>query len=179
MDSTILDALIKYTKDPKASALKLKGDASSREYYRDLKNNLIICNYHNDQKGFHNFTELQSILKDSNILVPKVLDEKFPILIQEDLGDKSLEMEPTPENYSKVVNILIGFQSLPTDFSFKINEMQFTKEKFMWELNFAVEHLQKLIPSTNEFALDDEFDSICDFILKTPQCPCHRDFHSN
>ena len=178
MDSTILKTLRSFTKDKNLNATKLKGDASSREYYRNTEHNLILCHYHKDQDGFHHFKKLQKILEDNNIKTPKILHSDFPILIQEDLGDNSLEMHPSPENYSKVIDILIGLQSLPTDFGYKKKEVIFDKETFLWELNFAVEHLRNLIPTKNQFDLNNDFNSICNFILETPQCPCHRDFHS-
>jgi aminoglycoside/choline kinase family phosphotransferase len=178
MDSAILKTLFDYTGEEKSDLIKLKGDASSREYYRDKSHQLVLCHYHKDSDGFHNFTEFQKILRDNSIRTPKVLHIEFPVLVQEDLGDISLETNPTLDNYLKVIDILIGFQSLPTKFEYKKEDHHFTKEKFMWELNFAVEHLNKLIPVRNQFDLEAEFESICDFILKTPQCPCHRDFHS-
>ena len=186
MDSIILKALHSFTKkrNSHSHVVRLKGDASNREYYRDQTNNLILCHYHTDQDGFNHFINLQKILKKSSINVPEILYSKFPVLIQEDLGNRSLEMNPSPKNYSKALDILIGWQSLPTKFDFKKSEVAFTKEKFLWELNFAVEHLNQLILPTqnkfdlNKFNLKENFNSLCDFILQTPQCPCHRDFHS-
>jgi len=178
MDAQILKVLNHFTNRKTSELEKLKGDASSREYYRDKANKLIICHYHSDQEGFEHFTEFQKLLSDSNIKSPKVLHAEFPILIQEDLGNICLEIAASTENYSNVVPILINFQTLPTQFEFKKSESAFDKEKFLWEMNFSVEHLNKLIPMRNSFDLEKDLNAICELITDGPQCPCHRDFHS-
>jgi len=178
MDALVLKVLNHYINSESSDVVKLKGDASSREYYRDKINNLIICHYHSDREGFEHFTQLQKLFVNNDIRSPKVLHAEFPILIQEDLGDICLEMDASAENYSKVIPILMDLQTLPTQFEFKKTESSFDKEKFLWEMNFAVEHLNKLIPVRNSFDLEKDLNAICEFITETPQCPCHRDFHS-
>jgi len=178
MDALVLKVLNHYNDHKPNKLSKLKGDASSREYYRDQKNNLIICHYHNDKQGFDNFVSLQKILDKNKIKAPKVLHASFPILIQEDLGDISLNLKITEENYLKVIETLIDWQKLPTKFEYKESEKKFNVEKFLWELNFGQKHLDELIKKEQTFDLQDDFKSICEDIVNETNCPTHRDFHS-
>jgi aminoglycoside/choline kinase family phosphotransferase len=178
MDALLIKSLNTYTNLNDFEILKLKGDASNREYFRETKNGFILCHYHKDQTGFKNFMDIQSLLSKNNIKNPNIFYSNFPILIQEDLGDLCLHDQVTEKNYERALDMLCDFQKMDTDFSFKASEAHFTKEKFMWELNFAQEHLKNLTSQKDTLNISSEFESLCDFILKDEQSPCHRDFHS-
>lgn len=178
MDALLIKSLNTYTNLNDFEILKLKGDASNREYFRELKNGFILCHYHKDQTGFKNFIDIQNLLSENNIKNPDIFYSNFPIVIQEDLGDFCLYDQVSDKNYEYAVDMLCDFQQIDTNFNFKVSESYFTKEKFLWELDFAFEHLKKLTKQKNTYDISSEFELICDTILAGNQPPCHRDFHS-
>ena len=178
MDALLIKSLNTYTNLNDFEILKLKGDASNREYFREIKNGFILCHYHKDQTGFKNFINIQNLLSKNNIKNPDIFYSNFPIIIQEDLGDLCLYDQVNENNYERAVDMLCSFQKIDTNFDFKVSEAYFTKEKFLWELNFAFEHLKKLTNQKNTYNISSEFERICDAILIGDQPACHRDFHS-
>ncbi|MCJ8275440.1 MAG: phosphotransferase [Bdellovibrionales bacterium] len=59
-------------------------------------------------------------------------------------------------------------------------QIEFSIEKFMWELNYTKKHLLKefLKISVDEDKLENCFQKIATKLYESPQVICHRDFHS-
>ena len=143
------------------------------------------------------FLSIHFHFQKSGVRVPKIhhFSEKKGLFLMEDLGDLSLEkhfwncknQKDILALYKKVVDQLIVIHSLcfqkDSLRTCVAYEQEFSVKKFLWELNFAKEHLLKglfsiSLSKTEEKALEAEFQSLCEKLHKAPQVICHRDFHS-
>ena len=168
-----------YTKNTDLDLQKLAGDASHREYFIEKANNLIVCDYHDDKEGFNDFISIQKLFSKNDISVPEVKFSSFPVVVLENLGTQDLYTTFKENYYFESIKNLIKIQNLKTTFDFKTKEPAFTSEKFLWELNFAQEHLKKHLGLKSIEPLESEFKVLCDFLINdTRQVPTHRDFHS-
>ena len=177
----------------------LAGDASIRNYYRISLNeqSWILMEWEPflNPKDFP-FLSIQSYFQKSGVRVPKIhhFSEKRGLFLMEDLGDLSLEKEfwncknqkDILALYKKVLDQLIVIHSLcfqkDSPGACVAYEQEFSVKKFLWELNFAKEHLLKGLFSISfskkeEKALESEFQTLCEKLYKAPKVICHRDFH--
>jgi aminoglycoside/choline kinase family phosphotransferase len=102
---------------------KLKGDASSRVFYRkkDSKSSTIIIYSKKDKKlNLLNYDSINKILIKNNIFAPKLLSENYPknyIEIQ-DFGDETVFKLFIKKKinkisiYKNIINLLIRIQSV-------------------------------------------------------------------
>ena len=178
---------------------KLTGDASTRRYYRieGEGRSYVVClaNPLEKEQNMSPFMEVQKILEDSNIRVPKILDydPSQGYFLEEDLGDQTL-LNYLSHNedqanefgiYKRVIDILINIHKIPVEelaekkciqqaFDFKklYSEIEFTN-KFLIS-NFLGHQLS----NEESKKLDRGFTKICQVLNDQKRILTHRDFHT-
>lgn len=179
------------------SVIQLAGDASARRYYRvinDEKTWVLMC-WEPFKADQYPFITVQKHFAASGVQVPEIvgIGEKLGVLLLEDLGDLTLErkfwessqQEASEGFYLKTMDELIkihdGATSSPVVSSASVT--RFDTEKFLWEMNYAKEHLLNGLLKLNlspEVASDlqSAFQDFCTILANEPTVICHRDFHS-
>ncbi len=174
----------------------LAGDASTRRYYRitDNVNSWVLMDMEPFDLNELPFSNIEEHFRLNGINVPQIysLRPEDGLLLIEDLGDLTLERKFW-ENLDQ--NEIIPFYQLALDELLKIHytatenkrtciafNVNFDKEKFMWEMNYGKQQLIErlcLIDST-PFSdhLNKIFNSICSRLDQEPKFLCHRDYHS-
>lgn len=182
------------------SIVPLAGDASSRKYYRVVRQTeswvLMEWEPFNSPDAFP-FISIQSYWHRHGIQVPEIIgfDNTTGLFLLEDLGDLTLERRfwefSNQENimpfYKATLDQLITLHRLilqpHKDSDCTAYQIAFDVEKFLWEMNYTYKNLfQILCPQQltdkEEKALQAEFTEIAKTLADLPQVICHRDFHS-
>ena len=179
------------------SITQLAGDASARRYYRVIQDEktYVLMSWEPFEKENYPFLSVQRQLAHCHVQVPEIIGvgEKLGVLLQEDLGDLTLErkfwenarQEASEDFYIKTLDELIKVhdQATVSDVKSTANVTVFDTAKFMWEMNYAKDNLLlgllKLKLSDSALAeLDQAFQSFCSNLAAQPKVICHRDFHS-
>jgi hypothetical protein len=176
----------------------LKGDASTRKYYRvALKDHgaMILALYpEGGLQDQRNFRDVAQLLRDLNLPAPLVYShhEGLGITLMEDLGDISLEARARESQadqlrnlYEEAVDILIRMRRGTEGLSggCAAFDLAFDHTKLMWEMDFFVTHFVRGFAghslSKGEHALLYQFfDKICSLLAAQPRFFTHRDYHS-
>lgn len=179
------------------SIIQLAGDASARRYYRVIleEKSWVLMSWEPFDKDNYPFISVQKHFASCNVHVPEILavGEKLGVLLQEDLGDLTLEQkfwqnsrqESSEDFYLKTVDELVKIHVDAThsgQTSFATTTV-FDTAKFLWEMNYAKDNLLlgllKLKLSDPVLAeLNTAFTNFCGRLDKEPKVICHRDFHS-
>ena len=171
----------------------LRGDASTRRYYRfrDNDQSYVLAAYPDlfDPEDF-NYQQIHDLLHSIALPVPKILalDPERGIVLQEDLGDESLEQRLALANAPQRKILLLraidhivtiqgeGTQALRPDY--QASGLAFDQEKLNWELRFFGRyylgdhrHLK-----LDEDQLGKEFDRLTSELAGLARCLCHRDY---
>jgi aminoglycoside/choline kinase family phosphotransferase len=184
---------------------ELKGDASTRQYFRITSKNKLEPNiFHSiiimqlDKPAESNeidFTRILKFLRELNIPVPELLhyDSARGLLFIEDCGDitfedrvKDCSMEEKKDYYSQAIKTLIKMQSLglknmtPDNPAFTL---RFDVDKLMFEFDFMLENfVTKLrnasLTDSERNELRGHLRALCSTLAKEDVCFTHRDFHS-
>jgi len=179
------------------SIYQLAGDASARKYYRIIQGEKtwILMFWEPFNEATYPFLSVQRHFKMAGVNVPTIVavGADLGVLLQDDLGDLTLERkytENTNEEFSKVfylkaVDEIIKIHDDATVLKHPTcaTEIQFDTAKFLWEMNYAKEHL---IQGVLKYNLDDKkaaqlqqvFTHFCERLHKEPKVICHRDYHS-
>lgn len=193
-----LDSFLKASlKSQDYKILPLAGDASSRKYYRTLidQTSYVLMEWEPFNKADYPFLSVLKHFDKNNVHVPKVisLSEASGLVLLEDLGDLTLERKFWENQNGEIT---LSFYKLAIDELIKIHhhatqdksdcsafKIQFDVDKFLWELNYAKEHLlqgvlkfqfnEKLTTELNKAYL-----GICETLHKEPKSIAHRDYHS-
>jgi len=179
------------------TVLQLAGDASARRYYRLIQGERtwILMSWEPFSSADYPFLSVQKHFAAAGVSVPAVLavNEDLGLLLLEDLGDLTLERKfwesPNPEDsdffYKKTLDELIRIHDVATSADIKstASVTAFDTAKFLWEMNYAKEHLLSGLlkikfsaAEANE--LEKTFIHFCEILHKKPKVICHRDFHS-
>lgn len=175
----------------------LAGDASNRRYYRVVHgdNSWVLMRWEPFNPAKYPFLSVLNHFHKNSVRVPEVVamspDEGLVLL--EDLGDLTLERrfwESQNQDYAK------EFYQMTIDELVKIHhpatldksdcsafQIQFDKEKFLWEMNYGNEHLIQGVLKfqyTEQAAREIQaiFSDICEKLHQQPKRISHRDFHS-
>ncbi len=179
------------------SIYQLAGDASARKYYRIISGDKtwILMFWEPFTEANYPFLSVQKHFALAGVHVPSIIAVAgdLGVLLQDDLGDLTLERkytENTNENLSKsfylqAVDELIKIHDTATVLrnSTCAKEIQFDTAKFLWEMNYAKDHLItgllefKLSPKIAE-ELNKVFTHFCERLHHQPKVICHRDYHS-
>lgn len=179
------------------SVTQLAGDASARRYYRVIQDEktYVLMSWEPFDQTKYPFLSVQRQFEANFVHVPEIIGvgEKLGVLLQEDLGDLTLErkfsetarQEASAEFYFKTLDELIKIHDNVTHSPIKstANVTDFDTAKFLWEMNYAKDNLLlgllKLNLSEATLAeLDKAFVSFCSILAGKPKVICHRDFHS-
>lgn len=179
--------------------ITLAGDASNRRYFRVIHDNsssvLMVWEPFKNTDDYP-FLSVQNLFAKHGVRVPKVLSisaEKGLILL-EDLGDLTLERKFWEQQNQENV---IPFYKMAMDEILKIHfetgkdevksatcfQIEFDKDKFMWELNYTKKHLLEgvcgvKLTADEEASLRADYNQICETLVNEPKRICHRDYHS-
>jgi len=177
----------------------LAGDASSRRYYRivknDISNVLMVWEPFIDDANYP-FLSVHAHFQKHNVLVPKIVAKapSLGLVLLEDLGDLTLERKFW-ENQNQ--SVALPFYKQAIDELIKIHypasqdreancvafRVAFNTEKLLWEMNYGRDHLLdkfcqlKLSPAVRG-ELDSIFVDICAALDREDKIICHRDYHS-
>lgn len=198
---TSFDTFIKKTLSlENYSLVPLAGDASTRRYYRLVKENrswvLMEWEPFENPEKFP-FISIQKYLHSCGIPVPEIIgfDQTKGYFLLEDLGDLTLErrfweflkQEAILPFYQVTIDQLILLHKNSLDPKQKklctAYQVQFDVEKFSWELNYTFKNLftilcpHQLSAAEND-SLQKEFLTLATTLAQAPQVLCHRDFHS-
>ncbi len=179
------------------SIYQLAGDASARKYYRIIYGDKtwILMFWEPFTEASYPFLSVQKHFKLTGVHVPSILSvgSELGVLLQDDLGDLTLERkfsENTNQNLSKAFYlqamdelIKIHDQATILNNPTCAKEIQFDTAKFLWEMNYAKEHL---ITGLLDYAMTEKvaselnsaFTHFCERLHQEPKVICHRDYHS-
>ncbi|MCE1200064.1 MAG: phosphotransferase, partial [Marinilabiliales bacterium] len=180
------------------SAEYLPQSGSYREYIRLRSNHFTaIGTWNDDEKENNAFIGFSKQLRANGINVPEIYyyDPSLRLYLQEDLGDTTLFAfltnhrtdhefdEEVRDAYRKVVSKLPAIQVTAgknIDFELCYPRKAFDRQSMMWDLNYFKYYFLKLAKvSFDEQALEDDYSSFCDYLLRT-ECNYFmlRDFQS-
>lgn len=198
MDDAIQTFVSNALKIPSFRLLQLAGDASARRYYRviaDDDKTWVLMSWEPFVAADYPFLSVQKLFADSGVKVPEVIAiaEQDGFLLLEDLGDMTLERKfwenqnftlAKPFYEQSLEELLkIHFNTLKSKVQSTAHRLQFDTEKFMWEFNYAREHLiekmgqMKLSPVQSDL-LQTSFLDISQRLHNEPKWITHRDYHS-
>ena len=163
----------------------LPPSGSYREYLR-LKSTHFnaIGTWNEDEKENNAFVSFSSHLRSCGINVPEIYeyDPHDYIYLQEDLGDITLFAFLSDirnkvgfsaeiiDAYRKVIRVLPAIQvtaAKEIDFNFCYPRKAFDRQSMMWDLNYFKYYFLKLAKvSFDEQALEDDYTTFCDYLLK-------------
>ena len=176
----------------------LAGDASARRYFRvvsgDMSYVLMLWEPFVDDGNYPFLSVLRHFAKN-DISVPTViaLGPELGVALLEDLGDLTLERRfEERENrehwmpfYRQAIDEIAGIHHKATADRSPCTafEIKFDREKFLWEMNFALNHfLYELagleLPASSRADLQKIFADICERLDNLPKHIAHRDYHS-
>lgn len=175
---------------------KLLGDASSRQYYRyfrDDGDSYILAAYPESFDPQHfSYREIYDLLQEIEVPVPEILvmDGELGIVLQEDLGNDSLQkiLRNAAEKermllLRNAIDHVIAFQSAGTQAfrpEYEGYQLAFDEAKLKWEFDFFRKHFlhnyRKADPAST-VGLEDEFTTIARELSTYPRVLTHRDFH--
>lgn len=176
---------------------QLAGDASARKYFRVIyeQDTYVLMSWEPFDPDKYPFISVLRHFESCGVNVPKIkkIGAEQGLLLLEDLGDLTLErkfwesanQEYSWDYYKKSLDEIIKIHTTAT-LSPKptiAKEIMFDTAKFLWELNYAREHL---IEGVLKFQLKDKvaadlqkaFTDIAERLHNEPKVICHRDYHS-
>lgn len=184
-------------KTPEYKLLPLAGDASNRRYYRVIveETSLVLMRWEPFDPNNYPFLSVLNHFARNGINVPQVISMSAGegLVLLEDLGDLTLERKYWESPNSEISRF---FYKMAIDEIVKIHfpatadksdctafKIKFDTDKFMWEMNYAREHL---LMGVLKFSFTDELEkelqklflSICQKLDAEPKRIAHRDFHS-
>ncbi len=198
MDELNLSRINQFLNSEEYKIYRLAGDASTRKYYRLIhqETSWVVMSWEPFDPATYPFLSVQSHFAECGVQVPQTL-ATYPedgMVILEDLGDLTLERKTlenqsfatSKEFYSLAIDELIKIHGQASD---KPNKqctafsISFDVEKFMWELNYAVENLIEgvlgfRLQGSQREEVYSVFLKICESLHAEPKRIAHRDYHS-
>jgi N-acetylmuramate 1-kinase len=174
---------------------KLIGDASSRQYFRisfDNDGSYVLAAYPEPFRlEEFNFQKVYDLFRNVGLPVPVILgaDGELGVVLQEDLGDESLQkrLRITGDSEHRVwltraIDLLITIQtegSRAVDPQSDACRLAFDEEKLNWELGFFGRHYgaYRQLPLPEDPQLGMELARIAQELAAYPRSLCHRDYH--
>ena len=197
MTAQIDQFLQDYFKNSLYKVYQLAGDASARKYFRVIyeQDTYVLMSWEPFDADKYPFISVLRHFESSGVNVPKIkkIGAEQGMLLLEDLGDLTLErkfwessnQESSWDFYKKSLDEIIKIHTTATASPKPTiaKEIMFDTAKFLWELNYAREHL---IEGVLKFQLKDKvaadlqktFTDIAERLHNEPKVICHRDYHS-
>lgn len=179
------------------SIYQLAGDASARKYYRIIKDEKtwILMYWEPFEANTYPFISVAKHFESAQVHVPEMVavGADLGVMLLNDLGDLTLERKYWESNneqdskpfYLKAIDEIIKIHFDATQLKTKSTALstQFDTAKFMWEMNYAKEHLiegvlQYKLNSDVARELDKSLLQMCEKLHQQPKVICHRDYHS-
>ncbi|MBI4639459.1 MAG: phosphotransferase [Candidatus Tectomicrobia bacterium] len=187
------------------SVMKLKGDASDRNYYRVTfstdgasagESSFVVMKLaHPFLDGELPFLNILNHLKDCHLPVPNLYgyDQEKGLLFLEDLGDMTLQdtLREADEKairdfYRQAIDDLLIMQTIGSEQNRErcvAFTLAFDVEKLMWELDFFLMHtvqglFRTIIAEADLRFIRQEFLRICQLLSNQERVFTHRDYHS-
>lgn len=172
----------------------LQGDASTRQYFRfyDNDQSFVLAVYPDlfDPEDF-NYRQIHDLFQEIALPVARIitLDPKRGIVLQEDLGDESLQNRLSVADATERRRLLLaaidhivtiqgeGTKALRP--AYQASGLFFDQEKLNWELLFFRRHYledHRRLNQIDENQLQAEFDRLTEELAGLPRCLCHRDY---
>ncbi len=169
---------------------------SNRKFYRikENKNSAVLIQNNPHDSDFAQYIEIADFLKGVGIGVPEIyhVDRKKKLILEEDLGDLTLEkhLKNTCKDdsqittiYKQVIDTLILMQITGGK---KINQCKCLKEKifdyntFRFETKYFTEYFLEMYCGLkiNKSDIEDEFHKLAMKLVSEPLYFMHRDFQS-
>lgn len=177
--------------------LPLAGDASSRRYYRVIKESQswVLMRWDPFLPEKYPFLSVLNHLHAAGVRVPAIvdMDPAVGVVLLEDLGDLTLERKfwesRDPQDvllfYRMAIDLMaqIHHQASAQAGPCTAFEMKFDTEKFLWEMNYGKDNLilgvlQHKATGPSLAELEKTFLSICNRLDQEPKKIAHRDYHS-
>ncbi len=199
LSSEILNFLRESIAAEKLECLPLAGDASTRKYFRIISGDesyvLMSWEPFDDPKSYP-FLNVQAHYEACGVHVPKVraVGAHLGVVLLEDLGDLTLErkfwenqtQEAVLPFYRQALDELVRIQfecSKPRSPASLCQTTQFDTAKFMWEMNYALDHFVEKVAEVSlsesqRTELQSELLEICETLHQQPKFVTHRDYHS-
>jgi len=175
---------------------RLAGDASERQYFRYLSpsGEAFVLTAYPEPFDPDNFTyqQVYHLLLKIGLPVPKIiaLDGELGIVLQEDLGDESLQdrLLTAAENERRellhqAIDHIVTIQQEGTKAlkpEYQASVLAFDEEKLHSELLFFNRHFlrgYRGLKVTQEEGLMEEFTRLSSELAGLPRLLCHRDYH--
>ena len=175
---------------------KLVGDASERQYFRYLgqSGEAVILTAYPEPFDPDTFTyqQVYHLLREIGLPVPEIiaLDGDLGIVLQEDLGDESLQdrlltaaEQERGELLHQAIDHIVTIQQEGTKAlkpEYEASVLAFDEEKLNSELLFFHRHFlrgYRGLEVTKEETLLEEFTRLSSELAGLPRLLCHRDYH--
>lgn len=176
---------------------QLAGDASSRKYFRVLKDqrSWVLMQWEPFDPNNYPFLSVLNHFAKHKVHVPQVIQAspEEGLVLLEDLGDLTLErkfwegqnQDLSIPFYQKAIDeiLKIHFQASLDKTDCTAFKIKFDTEKFLWEMNYGKDNLIKGIcqfkfTEKSEQQITDIFTKICQRLDHEPKFIAHRDYHS-
>lgn len=109
------------------------------------------------------------------------VDEAAGLVLMEDLGDRTLYGDPTPQNYRRVLDTLLRLQTADPSRYVHACEKLFDRDVLLWETGYFrqwfLERDQGL-DADRLYGLESEFAALAEAVQSQPITLMHRDFQS-
>lgn len=176
----------------------LTADASTREYFRIAwkGSTAVACVYPDSFVAQEqNYLDSSRLFLSADLPVPNIYDydPSLGIIVQEDLGDRTLRDEMSGPDVAKrsrlrneAISLIARIQSA-TAVAFETNAiastLKFDTGKLKWELDFFKTHyfttyLNNPLDQAENAKLDSEFLELSSELESFASVLCHRDFHA-
>jgi aminoglycoside/choline kinase family phosphotransferase len=175
---------------------RLAGDASERQYFRYLSRSgeAVILTAYPEPFDPDTFTyqQVYHLLREIGLPVPEIiaLDGELGIVLQEDLGDESLQdrlltaaEQERGELLHQAIDHIVTIQQEGTKAlkpEYEASVLAFDEEKLNSELLFFHRHFlrgYRGLEVTQEETLLEEFARLSSELAGLPRLLCHRDYH--
>ena len=158
----------------------LTPEASSRRYFRISGTNPPLIWVKSSQRFDK---DSANILKECEILTPKLIDEYEHGYIIQDCGDLHLKDNPSLKNYQKIWKqwLIFSAEKLPAhhpNFYLKLDDILFFKELVLFIDEYLIKYKKKHLEGDELIELRKNLNLLAKESSSGPQSLQHRDFHS-
>lgn len=176
---------------------QLAGDASARKYFRVIldQQTYVLMSWEPFVATDYPFLSVLTHFEKAKVNVPKIIGigAELGVILLEDLGDLTLErkfwessqQEKSWPYYQKALDEIIKIHTTATNLNSKTiaKEIMFDTAKFLWEMNYAKQHLIEgllgvQLTDLQKTELEKIFTDFCEKLHQEPKVICHRDYHS-
>ena len=169
---------------------RLPGDGGFRQYWRITTHtqSYILTDHADGHHELDDFIKIAKQMQANHLPIPHVLnyDLELGFLLQTDLGDRTLKLAIDPHtpsainHYSDAIELLVELQSAhPLTNCLPLFSQDILKAESMLFVSWFCEvYYQKPLSDTEQSTWHELLNGLTALIIRQPQCPVHRDYHS-